>query len=291
MRLINANGQFRVRRVGLNHFELAEIYHFLVTQSWSRFFLFISLIYLLIAFLFAGAFWITDVHNIKDVAGNDGVVDFGEIFLYSAQTLSTVGNTGNLMTMGIANNLIVTIESMMALVCMAVITGLLYARFSRPAANIVYSKNLLISPYRDGKSLNLRIINAKKNELDEVGAVVTLIKYNPKTERRSFSELTLERDKIPFIPLSWTIVHPIENSSPFFEFDPEKKDEEWTVYVRVSGIDSITGQPVFSGHAYAMDDIIKDAKFCPCHQLNEQEETLVYLNRVNDYEKLEVVTS
>lgn len=284
-KLFNADGSFRVKRIGLNHFALSEIYHTLVTQSWTRFFFVVSLTYVLIALLFTTAYWVVDPRNMVGLIGENKAVTFFELFLYSAQTLSTVGSAG-VAPVGIPNNLIATAESMTALLCMAVITGLLYVRFSRPGANIVYSKNLLVSPYKQGEALMIRIANAKKNELDEVAAVVTLIRYDPKTRKRIFNELTLERDKIPFIPLSWTIVHPIDPESPFRHIGLDEEKDEWAIYVRTSGIDSITGQPVFSGHAYTSKDLVRNARFSAFHELNEREETLIYLARINDYEEL-----
>jgi len=119
-RLINEDGSFRVKRIGVNYFTLSEIYNSLVMLSWPRFFLFIFTSYLVLAFLFALAYVFADLQNLKGLTAISSSERFWEIFLYSAQTMSTVGGAG-ITPVGITNNLILTLESMMALLCMAII--------------------------------------------------------------------------------------------------------------------------------------------------------------------------
>jgi len=281
---INQDGSFRARRIGVNHLTLSEIYSSLVTMPWPRFFFFTLLTYLVFAFLFSLAYFFLDFQNLKGFTATSSTGKFWEVFLYSLQTMSTVGGAG-IAPSGITNNLILTAESMIALLSATIITGLLYVRFSRPEAKIVYSEKALISPHKKGKALMIRVGNAKKIEVVELSAHFFFVFYDPATGKRNFRELKLEQSKLPFSATTWTIVHLIEEGSPFLESD-QLKDIRFDISVYISAIDSVTGQSVSSRHAYSKQDIVWNAKFLPCWEINEQAETLVYLNKISDYEGL-----
>ena len=283
---INKDGSFRVRRIGVKQFTLSEVYNSLVTMSWSRFFLFTFITYLILAFLFTLAYGFTDFENLKGATAISSSDRFWEVFLYSAQTMSTVGGVG-ITPVGIPNNLILTVESLMALLCAAIITGLLYVRFSRPSAKIVYSENALISPYKGGKAFMMRVGNAKKIDVVELSAHLFFVTFDPATNKRNFTELSLEQKHLPFNATTWTILHAIEVGSPFFNYDQGQLEKvRFDISVYISALDSVTGQSVFSRHAYSKQDILWNAKFLPCGEMNEQGETLVYLNKISDFEEL-----
>lgn len=212
---------------------------------------------------------------------------FWLIFLYNAQTLSTVGGAG-ISPIGMQNNLILTIESMIAMLGMAIITGLLYVRFSKPSAEIIYGNNALISPYKEGKALMIRIANGRKNELVGITATVYIKINDLLTARREVKQLTLERNTLPFLASTWTIVHPIDKESPLSNFGINNDESiQYDISIWLEGIDGATGQNVFSSYTYLFKDIIQNAKFLPCMDVDDRGLFLVYLNRVSDYEKIE----
>ncbi len=280
-------GSVVARRIGVNHLHLSEIYDALITMSWTMFFTWLGIAYVCVAFFFALTYTFADVGNMKGLQSGESLQQFFEVFLYSAQTLSTIGGAG-IIPVGLVNNIIFAGESVIALLGAAVITGLLYVRFSRPSARMVYSKHVLIAPFKGGKALMLRIGNAKKNELLEVSAVVTFVRYNDQTTRRTYMDLTLERQKIPYIPMTWTIVHPIDEKSPLFGTDELALNmKEFDIMVTIMGLDRVTGQNVFSAYSYNDLDIVWNARFLPCSEVDEGGTTLVYLDKISNYEKVE----
>ena len=280
-------GSIIARRIGVNHLHQSEIYHELITMRWSMFFVWLGLAFLFVAFLFALAYSFSDVKNMKGLSTGESIEQFFQVFLYSAQTLSTLGGVG-ITPVGFINNIIFTAESVVALLGAAVITGLLYVRFSRPSARMVFSDNALIAPFKTGKALMMRIGNAKKNELLEVFAQVIYVNYKDSTIRKEYTELSLERQRIPFLPITWTIVHPIDEKSPIFNMNESNVHEkEFDIMVTLMGLDRVTGQNVFSAHAYTDLDLVWDAKFKACSEVDDDGVTLVYLNKIGDFEKVE----
>ena len=280
-------GSMIAKRIGVDHLHQSEIYHSLINMSWPVFFMWLALTYLLMAFIFALGYIFADVGNMKGLTSGERIEQFWEVFLYSAQTLSTVGGAG-ITAVGLVNNVLFTAESVIALLGAAMITGLLYVRFSRPTASMIYSRMTLIAPYKEGKALMIRIGNAKKNELSEVSAVLTCVKYNEFITRRTFIGLPLERDKIPYLPITWTIVHPIDEKSPFYNLDEAALHKmEFDIMVTLNGIDRVTGQNVFSAHSYTDKEMVWNAKFCSCSEVDEEGITIVYLDKIGEFEKLD----
>lgn len=272
------------KRIGVNHFAISEIYSAMVTMSWVRFFLFIFLTYLSLTILFTLAYAITGFEHFNGLSSSQFMEKFWIVFFYNAQTLSTVGGAG-ITPVGMQNNLILTIESMTAMLGMAIITGLLYFRFSKPIAEIIYSNNALVSPYREGKALMIRIANGRKNELVGMTATVYIKINDVMTAKREVKQLTLERSDLPFLASTWTIVHPIEKESPLFKLDLDNQENiQYEISIWLDGIDGATGQNVFSSNTYLYRDIMQNAKFLPCMDVDDNGKFHVHLNRVSDCE-------
>jgi inward rectifier potassium channel len=281
----NKDGLTATRRIGINHFALPEIYNSLVTMSWLSFFSFLFLAYFCLSLIFTFAYSITGFHHFNGLQSTEVVQKFWEVFLYNAQTLSTVGGAG-IAPVGMHYNLILTIESMVAMLCMAIITGLLYVRFSRPSAEIICSENALVSPYKDGNALMIRIMNAKKNELVELTVTASLVKNDLVTHKREVKVLTLERPSLSFLAHPWTIVHPITKESPLYNFDWCDSDKiQYDLSFWFNGIDRTTGHNVFLGRTYFLNDVVHNAKFLPCLEVDDEGVFIAYLGKVGDYEK------
>jgi inward rectifier potassium channel len=205
--------------------------------------------------------------------------------------MSTVGGVGITPT-GMKNSFILTVESMTALLCVAVITGLLFVRLSKSTAKIVFSDKGLIGPYKDGKGLMIRIANGRKVEVVELRAHLFFLTYDPIQNKRNFKELKLEQSSLPFSSTTWTVVHPIIEGSPFFAMDDTQKESlRFNVIIYVGAIDSVSGQNIFSRQAYSKNDIIWNAKFLSCSELSDDGEILVYLDKISDYEVVDLLSS
>jgi inward rectifier potassium channel len=262
-RLINKDGTFNVERKGLPFFESLSFYHSLVEMSWLKFNVVVVLAYIVINFLFACIYMLIGINHLGGITGTTLLEQFLDAFFFSGQTITTVGY-GVIHPVGFWASTTSLVESMTGLLGFALATGLLYGRFSRPNAKILYSKNSIIAPYRGITAFEFRIANARKNQLIEVDVLVMLsmkVTENGQTIRR-FLELPLERKLINFFPLTWTIVHPINEESPMYGITfNELKEAGAEFLILIKAFDDTFSQSVHSRSSYSIDEIIWGAKF------------------------------
>lgn len=264
-RLLNKDGTSNIRRVGLPFFRTADNYNALITMSWGKFLLLILAAYLVINTLFASLYVWIGVEHLDGADGKGAVNQFLDAFFFSAQTISTVGY-GHISPQGLMASFLAAFESMLGLLAFALATGLLYGRFSRPTAKIVYSKNMVIAPYQDGKALMFRLANLRSSQLIEIEVQVLYSSNENEKGKilRKFIPLDLERGKISLLTLSWTVVHPITETSPLFgltQNDINDGDAEFMIMLKA--FDDTFSQTVHSRTSYTNEELIWDAKFEP----------------------------
>lgn len=262
-RLINRDGSFNVERTGLGLTSWLNPYHFFMTMPWKVFIGLTILVYFLSNVVF-GIFYAS--------FGEKALIDTSEVpmeslllrgFFFSVQTFATIGY-GTIHPVGILPNLLVTVESYYSMIITALVTGIVFARFSRPTARILFSENAVITPFQDKIAFMLRVVNSRNNQLIEVEAkiIFSLLKEeNGRTVRR-FSMLELERQNVSFLPLAWTIVHPVTETSPLYgltEEDLKKSNAEFTVLL--SAMDETYAQIVHSRTSYKLHEIKFGHKF------------------------------
>ena len=284
LRAINKDGSFNIRRRGF-HSIAGSVYMYLVNLTWPKFLALVASAYLAVNFLFALAYMALGIDIVHASERDLGLSGFTRAFFFSAQTLTTVGY-GSLYPFGLAGNAIAAIEAAVGLMGFALATGLLFARFSRPSARLVYSDRVLIAPYRDGTSLQFRIANQRRNVLTEVEADVILMTVQQDAAgqlKRTFVELPLERRHVFFLALTWTIVHPIDENSPLWgktREDLEKLQAE--VMILFKGYDDSFSQVVHSRYSYRWDEIVWSARFLPAFDVAPGGHLLLDLRRISD---------
>lgn len=263
-RLLNRDGSFNVRREGLHFWQSLSMYHYLLTISWSKFLGIVSALFLFVNALFALLY----------VACGDGALvrgdsvqplgRFADAFFFSVETLATIGY-GHFAPASLAANVIMTIESLAGLLSFAVVAGFVFARFARPTACIRFSRNAVIAPYRGGRALMFRIVNQRSSEIVNLEAQVLLSrrKRDGRTAvDREFITLTLERPGVVFFPLSWTIVHPIDEASPLAEWTAEELTEcDAELLVLLNGFEETFSQSVHTRSSYRAGEIVWGARF------------------------------
>jgi inward rectifier potassium channel len=280
-RTINPDGSFNVRREGLRWRD-ANPYLMLIDTTWPRFFLVVVTGFLLVNLIFACLYLMIGIHSLRGLESDMGA--FANAFFFSVHTLTTVGY-GNVYPEGPGANVISSLEAATGLMVFAIATGLLYGRFSRPTARIVYSKNAIVAPYQDGTSLQFRVTNARRNVLMNLEAHVLLmtVENSDGILKRSFVDLPLERRGVYFFALTWTIVHPIDSDSPLFgktREDLAKQSAE--LLILLQGFDDTFSQVVHSRYSYRHDEMIWGAKFVPAFKVNEKGDMVVEVDRIDE---------
>lgn len=261
-RLLNRDGSFNVAREGLHFVESVNPYHALLTMSWWRYLGLVALLYLAENALFAAAYALCGPDALEG-AHDDLGSPFVRAFFFSVQTFATIGY-GRVSPVGLAANILVTVESIVGLLSFALATGLMFARFSRPTAKIVFSKAAVVAPYGSIAAFQFRVANAQKNQIIELEAKVVLsrLEHVGGVRIRQFYNLRLERGRVAFFPLSWTVVHPIDSESPLFgTTERDLLDAEAEFLVLLTGIDETFSQAVHARSSYRATEVVWNARF------------------------------
>lgn len=263
-RMMNPDGSFNVVRESNSAWD--NLYYYLITMPWSHFLALIFSFFLLLNILFSTLYLGIGVEHFNGVTPGSLSENFMQAFFFSSQTLTTVGY-GHISPNGLITSILASIESFFGLPAFALMTGLLYGRFSRPAAKVIFSEHMLVAPYQAGKGLMFRMANTSKSELIET-EVQVLIAINQRDDNgvinRKFYPLSLEINKISFFTLSWTIVHALNELSPIQHFtDRDLEDGNAEIMVLVKGMDDASQQTVHARRSYVASDIVWNAKFSP----------------------------
>jgi inward rectifier potassium channel len=286
-RLVNHDGSFNVVREGLDPLSSLSLYHWLLTISWPKFLGFVAVAYVAVNMLFAGAFLLLGPESLQSLTGTFANQPFYRAFFFSVDSFATIGY-GNIIPVGVAANTLVTIEAFINILGIALATGVIFSRFSRPSARIIYSRNALVAPYRDTTALEFRIANGRSSQLIDVKVQVILTKMEQKDgmKVRQFYDLELERERVVFFALSWTIVHPIDQKSPMSGLtrqDMLESDAE--ILILLSGTDETISQTVHSRSSYKADEIVWGARFANMFMRTEEAGIVgMNLTRIHDIE-------
>lgn len=263
-RLLNRDGSFNVVRSGLGLLGSFAPYQQALTVSWAGFLGAFALLYVALNLLFALAYLACGPQALQGAGAAMLGGRFAGAFFFSVQTFATIGY-GQIAPNGLAANLVVTIEALVGLIYQALATGLLFARFARPTVSILFSHRAVVAPYNGGRGLMFRIVNRRRSEILELEAQVLYSALEP-DERggtvRRYRPLPLERNKVTFFPLAWTIVHPIDEASPLARVTAEDLERtQAEILVLLSGIDETFEQVVHTRSSYRAHEVVWNARF------------------------------
>src|SRR5664279_1619046 len=221
-RFVNKNGRANIEKKGIGFFEKISWYHTMLLMPRWKFFSVIILFYVVTNLFFGAVYFLLVVNNLGGVTTTSPLSNFTEAFFFSCQTFTTVGY-GRISPVSFSASAVAALEALLGLLSLALATGLLYGRFSKPVAHLRFSENALIAPFKDMNAVMLRVAPFKNTNLIDVEAKLTLgliVEENGK-KVNNFYQLELEYKTINSLSLSWTIVHPITEKSPLYGFTKE----------------------------------------------------------------------
>lgn len=283
-RLINKGGGFNVEKEGQSFWESLDTYHELISMSWGRFFLLITGIFFTINLFFAVLYFLAGPSAIDGAQASSEVNRFLQTFYFSTQTITTVG-FGKLNPNSDFVSIVSAFESFLGLLGFALATGLMFARFSRPGKRLIYSDKIVICPYQDINALMFRFVNSGNNQLIEAEVDVIASMWDTDQNRRIFERLKLERNKINFFSMSWTIVHPLEKDSPLYGMTFEEMEEqEVEIIAMFKAFDDTYARQVYDRTSYTHEEIIFGKKFLPIYEDKGDDMIHINMEKIGDYQ-------
>ncbi|KJH70943.1 ion channel [Aliterella atlantica] len=257
--LIRRDGRLMIEGLGAWYNYLSDPYHLLLTIPWSGFLALICLGYILANALFALAY----------ILGGDGIENarpgnFLDAFFFSVQTMASIGY-GAMYPSSTYAHILVTLESLVGLFGVTMATGLMFARFSRPTAKVIFSRVAIVTTFQGVPTLMFRTANKRRNLILEASLRVSLARDEITTEGdflRRIYDLKLIRSQNPSFSLTWTAMHPIDSSSPLYGVSKEAlAEDETTIIITLTGLDETVGQNIYAHHTFAAQDILWDMRF------------------------------
>ncbi|MCG6136115.1 MAG: ion channel [Nostoc sp. LLA-1] len=253
------NGLFEIMGMGAWYSYWRDPYHLLLTIPWTGFIILICTFYVTINILFSLAYWVGG-----DCIANAQPGSFLDLFFFSVQTLASIGY-GAMYPKTTYANIIVTIEAMVGLMGIAVMTGLVFARFSKPTARVIFSRFVVIIPHEGVPTLMFRTANQRRNMILEAQMKVYLMRDEVTAEgqfMRRIHDLRLLRHQSPSFTLTWSVMHVIDESSPLYDMTTESLTQTNTLLIiSMSGIDETVAQVVHARHTYGANEIVWNHRF------------------------------
>lgn len=260
--MMNEDGSFNIKRIGTVH-GYKDIYKYLVDLSAWKFAGFLCFAFLGLNTFFALIYWSIGIHQLHGIPASQH--PFVAAMYFSAQTFTTVGY-GAISPKGNGASIVASIEAFIGLIAFSIATGLIYGRFSKPSAKIAFSHNVIISPYKDGWAVMFKIVNQRNSVLlnTKVNAMISMSHkdHTHETYIRNYFNLQLEGDFVRYFPLTWTLVHAIDESSPFYGLSlAEIQEKDTELLIIVEAFDETFSQSVLQKHSYAQHQWKDQVKF------------------------------
>jgi inward rectifier potassium channel len=278
-RLVQRVGTLPVVRLNRQK-QWRDVYHRMLTLSWPRFFGVMAGWYIGANVVFA-LLYMLDSSGIAEARPTS----FQDHFFFSVQTIATIGY-GVMHPQTLYANLIMTLETLAGLIFFAVLTGLIFARFSRPTARIMFSEVAVITPHNGVPTLMFRCANQRLNQILEAQISVTVLRDETTAEGRTlrrFHDLHLLRQRTPVFVLTWTVMHPIDAASPLHGLSAQQMaDEALEIIVILSGVDETFAQPIQARHSYLAEEILWDHTFADIMLTLDSGETAIDYARFHD---------
>ncbi len=263
-----------------------------------------ALAYLLLNGLFGAVYAMLGPSALSEMPAR-GLDRYLACFFFSVQTFGTIG-FGHVYPKSIAADFVVTAEAFVGLLGVALATGILFARFSRPNHRVLFSETAVIAPYQGGQALMFRVMNGHRTQLIDLNAEVTFshfedrepgseVALHPATgptepgRVRRFYPLPLERSRVTFFPTTWTVVHPIVQGSPLWNQTLEALDrDDAEILVVLRATDDASQSSIHARSSYKVNELVWNARFRPIHSKDAAGHLRVDVARLSHVERLAV---
>ena len=290
-RFVTKSGNANVRKVGIPFLDSISWYHTMLTIPRWKFMTIVILFYFVVNCFFATLYYANGVEHLKGVVMTSPMDKFGQAFFFSIQTFTTVGY-GHISPNGFVASTIAAVEALFGLLSFAIATGLFYGRFSKPKAHLLFSNNAIIAPYGEGTALMMRVTPYKNAHLTDAEAKITLglqIEENGKMANK-FYILDLEISKVNAMNLSWTLVHPIVETSPLYGFtESDYKNNVGEIIVFIKAFDDMYSATVVKRSSYVFSEVVYGAKFVPMFSRSDDDSrTNLHIDKLNVFEKAQL---
>lgn len=259
-----------------------DVYHLILTAPWWAFFAGVAAIFAAVNTVFA-LLYMGDRHGIDHATG------FWDYFLFSVQTIGSANYTV-MFPKTIYANVIVSIEAFFGILNLAMITGVTFARFSRPFARVLFSEVAVVAPFNGVPTLMFRAANQRGNQILNAQVSVSIARQVTTKEgivMRRFEELPLVRSRSPLFALSWTVMHPINEASPLFGATLESLyDNQVEILILLSGRDETLSDVIYARHSYMPDEILWNRRFVDVLEITASGRRLLNLHCFHKTEPL-----
>lgn len=291
-RFVNKNGKANVEKRGMHVLQRISWYHTMIDMPGWKFIMIILTFYVAINFIFASIYYGIGIEHLNGISNSDSEwVKFGQAYFFSAQTFTTVGY-GHISPSGFLTSALSAAEALIGLLSFAIATGLFFGRFSKPTAFLKFSHNAVIAPYGDITGLMIRTTPFKNTNFTDAEAKMTLgmsVEENGKRVNKFFS-LELELDRINALTLSWTLVHPITEDSPLYNFtEADFKNTNGEILVFIKTFDDMFSNTVAARTSYTFDEVVYGAKFEPMYtRSTDNSRTILNLDKLNVFDSVDL---
>ena len=294
-RFINKDGSFNLRREGISIFDKFSVYQRMLNLSTWNFAAFILVYYFILNAIYTMVYVLIGTDQLQGIISTTPWGKLKETFFFSTQTFVTVGY-GRINPVGDMASVVSSFESLNGYLSFAIITGLIYGRFSRPRTFLTFSDFALVAPYKDITALMFRFANYKDNHIltnVEIKANLAMTLEENGKPTFKYYDLALERHKVDNLPMNWTVVHAIDENSPLYgynEKDMESADVE--LYILITGFDEIFSNPVLRRTSYTYKEIKFNSKFLPMYRESDDGKmTILELHKLNSVVEVKDVIS
>jgi inward rectifier potassium channel len=277
-------GGVRVHKSSGRWGAFSDPYHWILALSWAKFFALVVTYFVAVNLLFAGAFSL-----VAGSVANARPGSFGDLFFFSVETLATVGY-GEMSPGSLYGHVVASIEILFGMMSLAIVTGLIFVRFSKPTSRMLFSDRVVIRDFDGSRMLMLRVANERHNRIVEANASLGMVRAETSSDGEALvriHDLSLVRHHSPVFALTWTLMHRIDESSPLFGWTLERLVQQRArIIASITGHDETMAAAVHALHDYTADQIAFDHRFADIISTDDNGERIIDLTRFHEIQAI-----